>query len=245
MPQEQSHHPSGPLVLAAALAATAGFVDAHIFLHVTPVFVANQSGNLIHLGMFAGQADWHEAAAVAVAICSFVAGVMAATVHHDHQVRAGRPVHPTVLLAVEAALVLLLMGLLAWWGITFSRIAELVDLPVIIIGGVAMGVQTAALRRVGSVAVSTTYGTGSIVRIGEKSVLALRGADRSATDRRSRTVVVLAAVTVAYVLGAVAASALGRSPWLLLLPVAVLVVAAVATRSEDMSEPVAASDGVD
>ena len=36
MTQEPAHHPSGPLVLAAALAAIAGFIDAHIYVHVTP-----------------------------------------------------------------------------------------------------------------------------------------------------------------------------------------------------------------
>jgi uncharacterized membrane protein YoaK (UPF0700 family) len=236
MPQEHSHHPSGPLALAAALAATAGFVDAHVFLHVTPVFVANMSGNLIHLGMFAGQADWHEAAGVAVSIISFVVGVMAATVHHDRQVRNGRPVRPAPLLTVEAALVALIALLVWWWGITFSPRADAADLPIIVIGAVAMGVQTAALRRVGSVAVATTYGTGSIVRIGEKLVLALRRADRAGADRRSRTVVVLVAVVAAYVLGAVVASALGRSPWLLLVPVVVLLGAALFGRVDDVEE---------
>ena len=96
-----------------------------------------------------------------------------------------------------------------------------------------MGVQAATLRRVGDVAVSTTYGTGAIVRIGEKVALAGRRAGRSSVHRRRVTVLVLATVLVSYVAGAAVAAALGSSKWLLFLPAGVLVVstALVATRS--------------
>ena len=69
--QERTHHPSGPLGLAIALAATAGFVDAHIYVNVTPVFVANMSGNLIHLGISLGEGDWFPALATVLALGAF------------------------------------------------------------------------------------------------------------------------------------------------------------------------------
>jgi len=60
-----------------ALAAIAGFVDAHVYVHVTPVFVANMSGNLVHLGVFVGLGSWREAAGSTLALGAFLAGVLA------------------------------------------------------------------------------------------------------------------------------------------------------------------------
>lgn len=229
MPQEHHHQPSGPLVLAVTLAATAGFVDAHVFLNVAPVFVANMSGNLIHMGMFAGQTEWADVGRAALAIVLFVAGVMVATVHHDRRVREGRSVRPTALLGVEAAIVVALPVLMGSVFASSSVEPWFGDDAVIALAAFAMGLQTAALRRVGSVAVATTYGTGSIVRIGEKLVLAFRRAERVSDGRRTRTIVILVTVVTCYVLGAVLASALGASRWWLLVPGIVLVAAVVFT----------------
>ena len=65
MTQESTHHPSGPLLLAVALAMVAGFVDAHIYLAVSPIFVANMSGNLVHIGMLVGDGNWWQAVGAA------------------------------------------------------------------------------------------------------------------------------------------------------------------------------------
>src|SRR5690606_8054302 len=73
---------------------------------------------------------------------------------------------------------------------------------VIALSSIAMGVQTASLRNVGQVAVATTYGTGAVVRIAEKSVLAARRADRAVEHRRRRSLIVLCSVVAAYVCGA-------------------------------------------
>jgi uncharacterized membrane protein YoaK (UPF0700 family) len=231
--QEQRHHPNGPLALAVALAAVAGFVDAHVYLHVTHVFVANMSGNLVHLGMSAGLVQPGGVAGSAVALLSFVAGIIVATVYHDRQLRLDGRVRPEALLAAEAILVLMLPAVLIGFGVDFSLRPSAATYLVLTIGSFAMGLQTAALRRVGQVAVATTYGTGSLVRIGEKSVLALRGASR-ATDHQRRTLWVLLIVLMGYVGGAATAAALGASPLLLLLPAAVLVAAAATTAYSPM-----------
>lgn len=237
MPQEHIHHPTGPLALAAALASVAGFIDAHVYLHVTPVFVANMSGNMVHLGMFAGLEQWQEAAGSAAALAAFLAGVVCATVHHDRELRLGRTVRPDALLVVEALLVLMLPVMLIAFDIRFTADTRLVDYPVIALGAFAMGIQTAALRRVGQIAVATTYGTGTIVRIGEKVVLAARGANRVSDHRRRATVWILVAVLVSYVAGAAVAAAAGSSPWLLLIPTGVLVIAAMLARRESARPP--------
>lgn len=228
---EAAHHPSGPLAIAVALAASAGFVDAHIYVNVTPVFVANMSGNLIHLGILAGDGSWRASVASLLTLFAFTMGVVLATVHHDHQVRRSRPVRPTTLLAIESGL---LAALAAWMvanSVTFTAEPRPVDYPVLLIAAVAMGLQAAALRRVGQIAVATTYGTGAIVRIGEKIVLAVRRADRATGHRRRVAIAVLATVLVSYVAGAIAATVAGSSLWLLAVPAAVIAMCAVRTRT--------------
>ena len=229
---EQTHHPSGPLAVAVALAGAAGFVDARIYGTVTPVFVANMSGNLVHLGMDLGAGAWRTALASLITLLAFVAGVAAATVHHDHEVRHGRSVRPTVLLAVEA---IVLFGLTAWLAgahIRFTARPQPVDHPVLAVAGFAMGLQAAALRRVGQIAVATTYGTGAIVRIGEKLVLAARKADRTTEHRRRVAIAILVIVLVSYVAGAVAATVAAGGPTLLAAPALVVAACAAATNAK-------------
>ncbi len=231
MTAETAHHPSGPLVLAFSLAGVAGFVDAHLFLHVTNVFVANMSGNMVRVGIFTGSGDWSTAAASVAALVAFTVGVVIAIAHHDRQLQQDKPVRPDELLIVEALLTLSLPAILILCDVEFSIQADPIQYLVIGIGALAMGIQASSLRRVGSIAVATTYGTGTIVRIGEKVALGLRRAERTSSGRRSATVVVLVGVLASYVGGAAAASALGSSPLLLLIPSAVLVTFAVFIRS--------------
>lgn len=230
MTQETTHHPAGPLLLAVALAATAGFVDAWIYRNVTPVFVANMSGNLIHLGMDLGGTDWSGVEAALVALGGFVVGVAVATAHLDAQVRAGRAPRPEALLWSESAVLVALTALL--WGADVAPVAGIRGWAFVVIpaGAVAMGMQAAALRRVGRIAVATTYGTGSVVRIGEKVTLAARRAANVGEVRRRQTVRVLTAVLVCYVGGAATAVAVGGAHALLLVPAAALAGASVAMR---------------
>jgi uncharacterized membrane protein YoaK (UPF0700 family) len=228
---ETAHHPSGPLVLAFSLAGVAGFIDAHLFLNVTNVFVANMSGNMVRVGIFTGSGDWSIAAASAAALFAFGAGVVVAIAHHDTQLRNNKRVRPDELLVVEALLVLSLPIILIAFDVEFSNQARAIQYTVIGIGAFAMGIQASSLRRVGSIAVATTYGTGTIVRIGEKAALVLRRAERTSAGRRSATIIVLVGVLACYVGGASAASALGSSPLLLLIPSAVLLAFAVYVRS--------------
>ncbi|MCB0972379.1 MAG: DUF1275 domain-containing protein [Acidimicrobiales bacterium] len=227
---ESNHHPSGPLTVAVALAAAAGFADAHIYVNVTPIFVANMSGNLIHLGILVGDASWRAAVASLLTLAAFTAGVVVATVHLDRQVRRVRTLRPTPLLAAEAVL---LVGLALWMSTTsihFTSDPRPIDHPVLVVAGLAMGLQAAALRRVGQVAVATTYGTGAIVRIGEKLVLAARRADRATEHRRRVAIAILALVLASYVAGAVVATVAGADPRLLLLPGGVVAACALASR---------------
>lgn len=225
MTRESAYHPSAPLGIAVTLSAVAGFIDAHMYLHVSRVFVANMSGNMIQLGMFAGLGDWTRVAGAGAAITAFLGGVIVATVHHDRELRRGRAVQPGVVLLIESVLVFGLVLLLAGLDITSAAIRPVTYLA-IVLGAFAMGLQTMALRRVGAVAVATTYGTGTIVRVGEKLALGARRADREGEHRRRVTIAVLVTILLGYVAGAALAAGLGASPWYLLVVVVALVVAA-------------------
>ncbi len=238
MTAETAHHPSGPLVLAVTLAGVAGFVDAHLFLHVTNVFVANMSGNMVRAGISTGSADWAIAGGSVAALIAFSAGVVVAISHHDRQLRRDGRVRPDDLVVVEALLVLSLPIIVMVGDVEFSNRPDAIHVVVIAIGAFSMGIQASSLRRVGSIAVATTYGTGTVVRIGEKVALALRRAERTSVGRRSATVAVLVGVLAGYVGGAAAASALGASPLLLFVPTALLFVSAGAVRRSGVTTTV-------
>ena len=88
---ESNHHPSGPLTVAVALAAAAGFADAHIYVNVTPIFVANMSGNLIHLGILVGDASWRAAVASLLTLAAFTAGAYGFTMASNYNARGRTP----------------------------------------------------------------------------------------------------------------------------------------------------------
>lgn len=225
MPAEARHHVSGSLPLAVALAGSAGFVDAFVFVNVAPVFVANMSGNLVRLGMDVGDGAVRPALAALVALLSFLTGAFVATSQVDRRLRSGAPASSRHLFVVEALLLAAVAAALHFGRVGYAAEAGNRQLVIIAVAALAMGLQAVALRRVGQVAVSTTYGTGAVVRLGEKLALGVRRAARPSDLRRRVTVIVLVAVLVGYVCGAAIAAAVGGSPALLLVPAGVMLVA--------------------
>ena len=165
-----------------------------------------------------------------VAIASFVAGVALATALLRRDARAHR------LIEIEAAALLVLgIGL----GIVDPRRSDgwrLIDLVVIVVAAAAMGVQSASIRTVGRISITTTYGTGSLVRVGEKLVAPLRTDPTADPSIRVETIVVLLVVLTSYVGGAALSAALGATSWLVLIPAAAMVAAAVAARRLSSSD---------
>lgn len=235
MPIEHKHHASGTLSMVAALAAAAGFADAFVFQNVTPVFIANMSGNLVRLGMSAGVHDGRQAVAALVALAGFAAGVAVGASRLDAHVRSERSPNPSALLFFEGGLLIVLALLVQSADIAYSPSTEPADYPVILIGAAAMGLQAIALRRVGQVAVSTTYGTGAVVRLSEKFALALRRTPRPGDHRRRNSIAILATVLLSYVFGAFVAASSSANPYLLFIPAAVSLVSAVVALLNDVT----------
>jgi uncharacterized membrane protein YoaK (UPF0700 family) len=203
------------LVVAVLLAAITGFVDAVAFERFLGVFVANQSGNAVFLGMAIGGSPVSTAWRPATSMVGFALGIVVAQLVR-RQVRGPRrtPRLGAWLLVCELALFVVVIVITG----PIDRV-HLVGggegFVLIVLTSMAMGVQTEVIRHVAGTAVATTYQTGSIARMGEAVSRVL---SRSARLREEREVVVLLVVLAAYVGGAaVGAAAPGRWRWSMIL----------------------------
>ncbi len=233
----------GNLVMAALLTGVAGFVDAHIFVHVTDVFVANQSGNVVLFGIFLGERKWPQVAAHLLAITMFATGVAIGTIIHDRRRAAGQPLRPDLILAAEAVMLAVLIGLRAVD--SHARVLEVdaLDYPVIFLGALAMGLQTVVIGKVGTVAVATTYESGAVARFGEEAALATRAGATEHRHRHAAVVRVMAVVVGSYALGATLAAAAGAGAAWLLIPLAAVVGCALFARRTLGSQPTEPAPG--
>jgi uncharacterized membrane protein YoaK (UPF0700 family) len=144
---------SSVVVLAGALAAIAGFVDAVGYLQFSRLFVSFMSGNTTVLGIHAADAEWAAAAQPAMAIGGFVLGTFVGTLITEP---AGRWAMPAVL-GLEAALLAAALAAVA------SGVPPALSLLPIT---VAMGMQNIPLPRIGETRVAMTYVTGALVNLG-------------------------------------------------------------------------------
>jgi uncharacterized membrane protein YoaK (UPF0700 family) len=210
------------LMVSVVLAAVTGFVDAVGFASFLGVFPANQSGNLVFLGMAIGghgpAPGWRTATAIVCfgigAAIGFVAGR-----------RLGNRRRGPVLLGSE---LLVLLGVIAITGPLVADHPEhgFAGWAVIALTSIAMGVQTEAIRHVAGVAVATTYESGALVRVGELISAPFR---QGGEPRYAKHLAVLGSVVVSYVAGAaIGVTSIGRWRWSLFVPCAVLAVLVVA-----------------
>lgn len=152
---------SSSAALAPALGWVAGFVDAVGFLSLFGVFLTFQSGNSVLLGVSIGQAHWGDAVQFLTPICAFTFGVALGTALLARlKTRNGSRVL-TRMLAVEIVLIALFLGMTQ----TVIPIDGLrPNVPgfflLVLVAGMAAGVQTMSLTRSASVEIRTTYVSG-------------------------------------------------------------------------------------
>ena len=213
------------------LSLAAGCVDAVGYLGLGQIFVANMTGNTVLLGLALGLAQGQAALRALVALTGFIVGVAAGAAI----VGPGRE-RPAWSPSVTAALALELVVLAAFavgWFLADAEPAGLAVYPLIALPSLAMGVQSAAVRRLGIPGVATTYITGTLTDLTEGAIARLRPAlyaavsdgDRSGQTRPSaRGLLLPADVWLAYGAGAVIVGVMAvRWPLgVLSVPVAVL-----------------------
>ena len=142
------------LEIALILIAIAGYVDANGFITLSNLFVSFMSGNSTQFAVHAAEGTWNEAAPAGAIVALFLGGVMAGRLLARLRKSRRRP----IILIVEAAV----LGF-AQLG-AGSRLISVIPLVL------AMGIQNAAIHRIGDTKLSVTYVTGTLVHAGEKFV---------------------------------------------------------------------------
>ncbi len=174
------------VMLACALTALAGYVDAIGYLHLGGLFVSFMSGNSTRLAVSLAAGDWRNAAAALGLIVLFVVGAAAGSliVHSRSAHRQPR------LLLIEALL------------LTLSALSYTFGLPVIAVAAIvlAMGLENAVFQIEGG-GLGLTYITGALVKAGQLIAAAFTGGARLAW---LPNVLLWAALVVGAVLGAAA-----------------------------------------
>lgn len=156
----QSQHWRDILVLGLALVA--GYVDAISYLGLHQVFTANMTGNMVLLGIAAGQGQVLASLRSLVALTGFGLGVAVAALIVERDSR--RLLWPP---AVTAALVFemaALVGLALGWRQAGTPDGYMLQM-LILLSALAMGIQSAAVRRLGISGVATTYVTGVLLTV--------------------------------------------------------------------------------
>lgn len=144
-------HERDKFLLAVVLTAIAGCVDAVGFLKLGHLFVSFMSGDSTHIAVALGDGVWHEARFPAAILVVYLAGVSAGRQLAHFSTRWHRP----LILFVEAWLLLISV-------ISPTRLAAMLPMAL------AMGMQSAAMHRVGQTKVHLTYVTGTLVNFAEK-----------------------------------------------------------------------------
>jgi uncharacterized membrane protein YoaK (UPF0700 family) len=206
------------------LTITSGAVNAVSFLSLGKVFSSVITGNLVLLGVAATSHSTTEAVHAGLGIAGYAAGILvgAPLAARQSQQTGTWPASVTSALGVE---LVVLAGFCVGWELSDGSPHDGSQLALLIVAAAAMGMQSAAVRRLGQM--SSTYLTSTL--LGVMADLATR----TRPDGLGRSLGALAAVVV----GALAGGMLARSAyaWLpvaVLLPLAVVVGGSVAgTRS--------------
>ena len=155
---EHSWHQRDVMLLALTLSA--GYVDVIGYLVLGGVFTANMTGNTVLLGLHLSQAQGAAVLRSTAALAGFGAGLLIGALVVERG-RGSGPWPPAVTraLAVEALV-------LALFAVDFRLTGAARALPelhgLIILSAIAMGIQSAAVRRLDVPGIATTYMTGTL-----------------------------------------------------------------------------------
>jgi uncharacterized membrane protein YoaK (UPF0700 family) len=165
------------------LTAAAGSADALSYLGLGRVFTANMTGNLVLLGVAIGQGQVAGSLRSVIAFAGFGIGVLVgarATARSNEA--AVWPPSVTLVVVVELGL---LVAFATGWEIAGDHPAALVLDVLIALSAGAMGMQTAAARRLSVAGVTTTFVTGTLTSL--IAELALVGPDWARSRRWAAT----------------------------------------------------------
>ncbi|GJF26654.1 MULTISPECIES: YoaK family protein [Streptomyces] len=224
-PKEDRHGPLPPLMLV--LTVVTGLIDAVSYLALGRVFVANMTGNVVFLGFALAGAPGLSVTASIVSMVSFLTGALAGgRLGTRFAAHRGRLLATTT--AIQAVLV---AGTVIAVAVSHGEVTSPVRYTLIVLLGIAMGMQNAVARRLGVPDLTTTVLTLTLTGLAADSSPA-----GGATPRPGRRVLSV----LAMFLGALAGALLLRHAELLhilVLTLLMLVVTSVATHRLSASSP--------
>jgi uncharacterized membrane protein YoaK (UPF0700 family) len=148
-------------LLVVVLAFVSGYTDGVGFLALGGAFTSVMTGNMVLLGLSAGQADWEGVGRALGAILAFIAGAALGTqlagVAAKQDPIWPRPVNRA--LAVELAI---LAAAAVGWFVTVGEPGAVVQFVLLLALAAALGVQSSTVQRFGVSGLSTTYLTGTL-----------------------------------------------------------------------------------
>jgi uncharacterized membrane protein YoaK (UPF0700 family) len=163
--------------LVVLLTVTTGATDATAFIALGHAFASVITGNLVLLGISAARTDGHLALTAGTALGAYALGVILAAprrVEHDDGPRRVWPASTTAALGADLAL---LTAFTVAWEIDGRAPGRGAQLVMTVFVASAMGVQSTAVRRLGSI--STTYLTSTFVGVFEAVVARRWGEDQT------------------------------------------------------------------
>ncbi|WP_318215631.1 YoaK family protein [Streptomyces sp. SCL15-6] len=224
-PKGDRHGPLPPLMLV--LTVVTGLIDAVSYLALGRVFVANMTGNVVFLGFALAGAPGLSVTASIVSMVSFLTGALAGgRLGTRFAAHRGRLLATTT--AIQAVLV---AGTVIAVAVSHGEVTSPVRYALIVLLGIAMGMQNAVARRLGVPDLTTTVLTLTLTGLAADSSPA-----GGATPRPGRRVLSV----LAMFLGALAGALLLRHAELLhilVLTLLMLVVTSVATHRLSASSP--------
>ena len=195
------------------MALIAGACDGLAYLSLDGLFVANQTGNTVLLGLAIARGDGFATLEYLIAIAAFIVGLAAAALLIERLTRRGVKHVLTAALVVEALLIALgaLIIEIAGGRLSGGRSELLAGASL----ALAMGMQTSSFQKVGAWAIRTTFVTGLLtdgtLDLVARGLDAVGGSARSAaipSERPVRIVLLGFGVVATYALGALAAGLL-------------------------------------
>jgi uncharacterized membrane protein YoaK (UPF0700 family) len=211
--------------IALLLTLSAGLVDIIGFLTFYSTFTAHMTGVTVHLGQYVAAQSSFDILVLLGVLGAFLVGSIAGRAIVEIAVYRNLRSAASLALFSEAALI---------FAVAFAGGSGASKVMMTLLLASAMGLQTAALTRVGALTVHTTFVTGMLNKLAQLLSQALMFPLRGRTHPRSRAQLLqqsafLGTIWLAYFVGAVL-GALMKSHWAahsLLLPASIALTVAI------------------
>ncbi len=219
------------IAVALMLTFAAGEVDIVGFLSLYPTFTAHMTGVTVHLGQHVAAVHPHDVAVLSAVLGSFVIGSMMGRSIVELAAHWKLRSAASLTLVAEAALIFVVAISAHQW---LSAVATTLMLAA------AMGLQTAALTRVGPLTVHTTFVTGMLNKLAQllsRATFLTFGDKRRERRQVLRQAAFMFSIWLVYFFGAVTGAWM-KMHWAirsLLLPAAIVIATAIIDQVNPLS----------